>query len=160
MKKQIICHDVNNKKYEVATKKLTFRPSVYGIAIKNNKILLSKQWDGYDFPGGGLNLEETIEEALKREFWEETGYKIKVGEVIHTQTSFFHSAHSSIKEYWNCVLIYYTCKIISGKISTENFDEDEKKYLSAAEWVDIKNIKKLKFYNSVNSSEVIKKALK
>jgi hypothetical protein len=36
--------------------------------IENNKILLSKQFDGYDFPGGGVNLDETLEETCAREF--------------------------------------------------------------------------------------------
>ena len=53
MVKKVVCHDINGKLYKLNANRLTFRPSIYGILIKKNKVLLSKQWDGYDFPGGG-----------------------------------------------------------------------------------------------------------
>ena len=160
MKKQIICHDKDWNKFKVNVDKLTFRPSVYGVIIKNGKILLARQWDGYEFPGGGIKLDETIEEALKREIWEETGYKVKAEKILHSENSFFTPRPYLKKLYWNCVLIYYACSIVSGKISTKNFDDNEKKIMSAAEWVDLKNISKLKFYNSVDSVKLIKEAAK
>jgi len=64
--KKVICHDLNEKEFEVDADKLIFRPSIYGVLIEDNKVLLSKQWDGYDMPGGGVNIHETLEEALKR----------------------------------------------------------------------------------------------
>jgi 8-oxo-dGTP pyrophosphatase MutT (NUDIX family) len=73
MKSTIVCHDHDNQEFIVAPSQLSFRPSAYGILIEDNKVLLSKQWDGYDFPGGGVEVDETLEEAVVREFWEETG---------------------------------------------------------------------------------------
>ena len=58
---QITCLDIKGNKSKVPVSKLTFRPSVYGVIIKNGSILLSRQWDGYDFPGGGIKIGETIE---------------------------------------------------------------------------------------------------
>ena len=75
---KIVCHDLYKNKFVVSHKKLAWRPSVYGVLVERNKVLLSKQFSGYDFPGGGVNLTETLDEALKREFFEETGLKIKV----------------------------------------------------------------------------------
>jgi len=87
--KKIICKDVHGKEYEIAVGQLSFRPSVYGVIIQDGKAFLSKQWgDGYDFPGGGIELGETIEEALKREVKEETGLEVKVGEIIAVENSF------------------------------------------------------------------------
>ncbi|MFA5075249.1 MAG: HAD family phosphatase, partial [Candidatus Babeliales bacterium] len=40
--KKIICHDIHNNKKEVDSDQLIFRPSVYGILIENNQVLLSK----------------------------------------------------------------------------------------------------------------------
>lgn len=155
--KKIICHDINDKGYEVDSSELTFRPSVYGIIIKDNKILLSKQWDGYDFPGGGIEIGETVKEALMREVKEETGMVIEKGEVIHCETSFYKTTKGQCV---NAVLVYFLCEIIGGEISTEFFSESEKKYASAAEWIDIKDTEKIKFYNSIDSVEVIKKLIK
>lgn len=52
------------------------RLGVYGVALKEGKILLVEQEGGpykgkFDFPGGGNEFGETIEEALRREFAEE-----------------------------------------------------------------------------------------
>lgn len=162
MKRKIVCHDINEEKEEVDVDKLQFRPSVYGILIENGKVLLSKQWDGYDIPGGGVELDETLDEALKREFVEETGLKIKVGEIVHCSSAFFNPKHSrkSKGQYWNCQLIYFLVKKIGGEISIENCDEDEKDYMDLPEWIEIDKLKDLKFYNSVDNEEVIKKALK
>ncbi|MCK5211797.1 NUDIX domain-containing protein [Candidatus Parcubacteria bacterium] len=162
MNKKIICRDSDNNKFEIDSNKLIFRPSVYGFLIEDNKILLSKQWDGYDFPGGGINIHETIEEALKREFFEETGINIKLLQLVHCETSFFHPSHSKRYkgEYWNCPLIYYLVKKVGGEISKDNFDEEEKGYADLPEWIDLDNIKQTKFINSVDSVAIIEKAKK
>ncbi|MFA6306341.1 MAG: NUDIX domain-containing protein [Patescibacteria group bacterium] len=159
--KIVVCRDINGKLYKVDAKKLTFRPSIYGILIEKNKILLSKQWDGYDFPGGGAELHETIEDTLKREFWEETGFKVKRGKIIYVGSSLFHSTMR--KKYWNCQLFYFLVKKTGGKLSKDNFDEYEKKYTDMAEWIDIKKLNRIKFYNLLGnrgSGKLIKNALK
>jgi ADP-ribose pyrophosphatase YjhB (NUDIX family) len=155
MPKKIICHDSPGKLYKVDNKDLMWRPSVYGLLFDGDKILLSRQWDGYDFPGGGININETVEEGLMREFWEETGLKIRIGKVFYINTSFFKP--SSRNEFWNSILIYYLCYKKSGKLNINNADEEEKKYIGLPEWVDIKDIKKIKFYNSSDNKDIIKK---
>jgi len=159
--KKIICHDFKGKNYEVDASELTFRPSVYGLLIEDNKILLSKQWDGYDFPGGGVYIDETVDEALKREFFEETGIEVEPITPIYCTTSFFHPVHSKKDKdkYENCVLIYYLVKKVGGNLSKENLDEEEQEYADMPEWLDIDKLQGLKFYNSVDSLEVIRQAL-
>ena len=157
--KKVICNDLEGNKHEISADKLFFRPSVYGVIIKNNKILLSKQWDGYDFPGGGIEIYETIEEALKREVWEETGLKVEVGEVVHCETSFF-KLPSGREKYCNSILMYYLCERIGGELSTDNLDKHEQEYADMPEWIELDNLEKIKFYNSTDSIEIIEKALK
>jgi ADP-ribose pyrophosphatase YjhB (NUDIX family) len=60
------------------TPNLLSRTGVYGIAIQNGKLLVIKQKKGpfigkFDLPGGKIEPQETIEEALRREFREEVG---------------------------------------------------------------------------------------
>jgi len=155
-KKYIICRDIKDKKYKVPVTDLNFRTSVYGLIFKNDKILLSKQWDGYDFPGGGVEKGELIENALKREVWEETGVKVTPGKLLTITEDFFISLET--KTPLHSILIYYLCTKPTGRISTRNFDRYEKTYLSAAEWVDVKDTGKIKFYNGVDSPRLIKEA--
>jgi 8-oxo-dGTP pyrophosphatase MutT (NUDIX family) len=54
------------------------RESANGIYLKDGKVLLVKpSWvDIWEFLGGGKDANENLIDALKREFLEETGYKI------------------------------------------------------------------------------------
>ncbi len=67
--------------------------SVVILLDKNNNVLLEERSDdGYfDFPGGGIDLKESAEEAAARELKEETGlianklefFKLYSGEITH-----------------------------------------------------------------------------
>lgn len=156
-KKTVLCRDKDGNKEEIPVEKLSFRPSIYAIIIKEEKVLLVPQWDGYDFPGGGIDLGETLDEAFEREVWEETGLHVKRGELLASEDDFYMRG----KDFpCHSILLYYTCKEISGEVSSKNFSEEEKGYAKKAEWISIANIPKLKirFYNSVDSLNLIKKA--
>lgn len=156
-KKFVVCHDRFGSLKKVGAEKLIWRPSVYGILFKGTKILLSPQREGYDFPGGGVLIHETIEEALKREFWEETGLRVEPIKPVQTQTSFYMLQKGG---YWNVVMIFYLVRQVGGKLSKDNFDEDEKKYADLARWVEVKEALGLKFYNHIDNSKLIQEAYK
>jgi 8-oxo-dGTP pyrophosphatase MutT (NUDIX family) len=101
---EVICLDKDGKEYEVLASDITYRPSVYGVVIKDDKMLLVPQWDGYDFPGGGMEIHETIEEALIREVWEETRYKIKPTRLVGNFDSFWK--HPSTGIFLHAILMY------------------------------------------------------
>lgn len=152
----VTCHDIHGNTKDIPASQLYFRPSVYGVLIENEKILLLKQWEGYDFPGGGMEKHETIIDCLKREFWEETGLDVEPVGLVACETSFFIMPHE--RGFANCQVIYYAVRKVGGYISTDNFDEHEKEYASEAEWVPLSEIKKIRFYNSVDSIKIIKLA--
>lgn len=154
----VTCRDVFNRRYRVDVRKLSFRPSVYGVIMRKGKVLLSKQWDGYDFPGGGMELGETIAQALAREVREETGLRIVARNLLTVRNSFFKYRDEEV--YVQSILMYYACRITGGTLSTKYFDKDEKNYASMAEWIDIRNVGRLKFYNPVDSPGIIRQAVK
>lgn len=69
MEKIVIGEKIKDEKYD-------FRETCFGISMKNNKMLLVKKKGQYSFVGGGIEVGETHEECLKREFIEESGYEI------------------------------------------------------------------------------------
>jgi 8-oxo-dGTP diphosphatase len=73
-----------------------FNIRVYGIWIKDKKILLSNEdINGFKMvklPGGGLEFGEGLVDGLKREFREELDVAIEVEKLIHTTDVFIQSA--------------------------------------------------------------------
>ncbi len=157
MLKQVVCEDIEGNKYQVPIDRLSFRPAVYGVIIKEGKVLLSKQWDGYDFPGGGIDLGEPTEEALIREVKEETGLNVTVGRTLHCNSSFFKLPFDG--NFVHSIHMYYECFVVGGELSTEFFDEHEKKYASKAEWVDLSRINEIKIYTAAKVSSILGKDL-
>lgn len=150
--------DINKKPVRLAVKDLVYRPSVYGVCIKKDKVLLSRCWDGYDFPGGGMEMWETLQEALVREFFEESGLKITPGKILYINDGFFVMPDTNNKVH--SIQIYFEGKNPKGKISDKYFDHYEKINNKPAEWVNIKDINKLKFYNGIDSVGLIKNTYK
>ena len=95
--------------------------SVVVLFNENNEVLLEERADdGYfDFPGGGIDLKESAEEAAIRELKEETG-------LIATELEFFklYSGEITYYKYFNGDDIYgvdavYICRKYQGKIKPQ-----------------------------------------
>lgn len=152
----ITSYDIDQQPHHTTTDQLKWRPSVYGVIIQDGKVLLSRQWDGHDFPGGGIHLGETIEQALIREVKEETGLEVTVGQLISVQDSFFHSRRSGD---YQAILIYYLCYITGGELSTDGFDDYEKEYADLAEWIDLADRAAINFKNTGACSQILEQAI-
>ncbi len=158
MDKKIKCRTIDGGTVEVSASELSFRPSVYGVVIKDKKVLLVPQFgDGYDIPGGGVDLGELLTDTLVREVREETGLTVKPVQVLLVQDDFFF--HPYKKKPFQTPLIYFLCAIVGGELSDANFDEHEKIYAKKAEWVPLEKISSLKFYNPIDSPKLIHDAV-
>lgn len=138
----ITTRDVFGTEYSVPADKLQLSVHVYGIAIRGDKVLISPQWDGYDYPGGTMELGETIEETLKREFKEETGFEVEPKQLIGAYSSFFHVVKTVDLDKQG-ILLFYFVKIVGGELSIAGFDEHEKEYAKEARWVTIDELRKM-----------------
>ena len=155
-KKTVTCTGINGEKTEVPVEQLTFRPSVFAVIIKDDEVLLSSQWDGWDFPGGGIHMGETMDEAFEREVKQETGLTVQRGKLLHVADQFF--THPNGDRHFHSVLMYFTCKGVEGELKTQGLNEGEKAYVREAQWVPLSHIAKLKFYNQVDSPALIRMA--
>lgn len=68
------------------------RIGVYGVVIRQGKLLMVEQQSGpyagkYDFPGGGIEFSETIEQTLRREFQEEVNMSFATMQLLDNLTT-------------------------------------------------------------------------
>jgi len=144
----VICKSIYGEEKVVKKEDLQFAISIYAVVMQDAKVLISPQWceNGYDFPGGHIDLGEDNIDALVREVKEETGFTVKPGKAIGAYTSFF--IHPRTKKYCHSIQIYYSAEIVSGAISADGFDEGEKSYAKEACFVTLPELKQMKFMNS------------
>jgi 8-oxo-dGTP pyrophosphatase MutT (NUDIX family) len=112
-----------------------------GAVIKrDNKVLLIHRFKNGDeywvLPGGGVEDEESLEEALKREVFEETGLELVNFEALGSDDTADHHHY------------YYDCKVSEGEpqLGGPERDNSSAENIYILEWVEILNISKLNVY--------------
>ena len=153
----VIAKTVHGEQVPVDKKDFEMATCIYGVIIRDGKILISPQWkeNGYDFPGGHLGKGENHLDGLVREVREETGFTVKPLKVIDVFTTFFIHPRTKVAEH--CTMLYYAAEVISGEISADGFDEGERSYAKPARFVTLDELEKMEFMCS--SREMIIKPI-
>lgn len=121
-----------------------FNVRIYGILIKNNKVLVSDEFiKGHHitkFPGGGLEFGEGSKDCVIREFKEELDLDIQVQDHFYTTDFFVHSAFDTNSQVISIYYLVTTEQALSFKTSVETFDYVKKEGAQSLRWIDIKKI--------------------
>ena len=131
----------NNIKREYPDRPIS---AVAGVVIHNNCVLLgkkSKLEDIWSFPGGAVEIGETLHEALTREILEETSIIVEVGDQIENVNVIRKDTNGKIKIHY--VLSFYKCAYISGR---PLFGDD----VVAAKWHRINEINEIKLIDGAS----------
>lgn len=99
--------DSNYQDVEYDGSPVHWRISAYGLCIIDEKLLLVRHIDEqfYDIPGGGIEMDETVEEAMKREAQEEAGWELTPIKPILTASDWFY--HIEEKRFYKSFQIYF-----------------------------------------------------
>ncbi|MGG4166460.1 NUDIX hydrolase [Rossellomorea vietnamensis] len=94
---------------------------VYGIYIEDGKLLVIHKGAGpyinrFDLPGGSLEEGESLAEAMRREFLEETGIEIEIEEQIGVIDFKFPSVWRDFTNVHH-IAVYYCVRKTGGEIS-------------------------------------------
>lgn len=90
---------------------LAWRVSAYGLIRQENKVLMVKDKNNFLFttPGGGIEVNESIELGLEREIKEETGAQAQVGRLISASEDWFY--HAQQDTYHHALLLFYEAQL-------------------------------------------------
>ena len=119
----------------------------YGIVIKDNKILLIKKvtgpYDGkLDLPGGTIEFQERPEDALKREFLEETGINIKEYTLFDSDSVSVTWIHNNQEIITHHIGIFYLIKEYTNEIKKDIKIDSKNDDSLGADFYEIGELKK------------------
>lgn len=118
--------------------KTIYREAVRGIIINERKLLMiySAKNGDYKFPGGGVEGDETYEEALIREIQEECGAQVANVEEEFGKVIEYGIAIESEIDVFKMASLYYICHVEPG-LNEQSLDPYEKELGFRPVWVEI-----------------------
>jgi len=115
--------------------KFLFVPVASGVIVKNNKILIGLRAEGdsgagmWEFPGGKIELNESSEDAIKRELREELDIEATVNQKI---MKYSHRFKNTIYE-----ISFFEINKFTGSIKKNVHDD--------LQWIELASLKKYQF---------------
>ncbi len=111
-----------DKKDYIPDGSVFYRPSARAVIIKDGKIAMvhSKKYNYYKFPGGGIEPDECMEDALIREVSEETGLCVIKNSI--QEYGQVHRVQKSIKEDIFIQDNYYFLCCVKEDLGQQNLD--------------------------------------
>lgn len=159
MEQQVVCYDPEKKSSYITTEDATDLQGKaiadmkyhlqntycgkhivvpFALIIKDGKVFMQMRNDPHrpvyhrkwEFPGGGMEMGETLEENLRREVKEETGYEVEIVKQLNYIGVEDHIAPTFMYQVY---LIPFICKIVGGSgghrdeevLETKWFELDE-----------------------------------
>jgi 8-oxo-dGTP diphosphatase len=125
------------------------RVSVKAIVLVDGRILLARHRDRhgnwYSLPGGGQEHGETLEEAVRRECLEETGFRIRLGPLLFVRD--YIAAHHEFAEEdpgAHQVELMFQCQLLDEKQDPGGRVPDPMQ--TGVEWVEVSPLATCRLY--------------
>ena len=129
----VTCEKLSGGTIEVPCEKIAFRPGAYALVLRGRRMLMVRmRANGKLFtPGGGVDLGERLEDAVRRETREETGLEVEVGGMFRFVENFYYFDPTG--EAWHGLCFFYVCEVVGDPDALSAGDPEE----GTPEWVDV-----------------------
>ena len=125
-----------------------------GVLVKDGMLLVQRDRDGteYALPGGHVKIGETTDDALRREFKEETGADIKCSRLLWTEECFWNwdgrDAHN--------IAFYYLVELCEDTTIplTDEFVPHKDNDNVLIGWMPVENLKNITIYPAFLKEEI------
>ena len=140
------------------TEEYVFSYRVAGICVRNGKVLLQKPVGdtAFAFPGGHAAFGETNAQTLAREFREELGAEISVGELKWVGEIFFPWGGKPCHQ----ICLYYAAEILSDDIPSDGIFAGTERVNGEVRlefhWVPLEKLGEIELYPT-NAAEFMRK---
>lgn len=133
----------------------SIRVAAKAVIISDGEILLIRNLHPDDpggefflLPGGGQNHGEPLDDCLRREVCEETGYPIEVGEVLWVR-DYIGASHefAAHEPDVHQIEIMFSCSIDRSAAPSHAVEEDA--WQLSVDWVPVEELPNLRFFPSV-----------
>jgi len=103
--------DANGQAITYDGSPIEWRISSYAIVVQDESVLMIQDKNNYLYtvPGGGVELEESLEEALVREVQEEIGSLVQVGALQAAKEDWFY--HAQEQRFYHAALMFYQAEL-------------------------------------------------
>ena len=122
------------------------RPIVMGVLVRDGRMLVAPVTSSltkeiyYRCIGGGIEFQERGEDALRREFYEETGLHVRIEEYLGLLENIFTFDARKVHE----LILYYRVSIPDSEYQPE-YVHNEDGSIGKAFWIPVEDVKKGRF---------------
>ena len=135
----VVYYDANQVEYQLPRgEQVHWRISAYPLVLRDKKILVIKpRWsDRWELPGGGVEMGEKINEAMIRECYEETGYKIMAISDIPVYIGENDFYIPTLKKFYHSIVMAFPARLVSEVQDKHGINSgEEKDEIREVKWV-------------------------
>ncbi len=124
------------------------RLAAYAVLVDDHDRILLALWNEvaeplWTLPGGGVELDETIEDGAVREVLEETGYDVELGRILGVDTIVVApEERTADRERWfRGIRVVYEATVVGGRLRHEvDGTTDEARWIPLADLPDLPRV--------------------
>lgn len=116
--------------------------------VNNSVLMVQNENEVWTLPGGAVEDNETLQQAVVREAFEETGLEVEVGNIVAINEAFFPERGN------HAILFTFSAKIIGGDLVISREEE-----ILQIKWINLQTANQLMPYHKLGIEKLLKSSV-